>query len=763
MVKQDKYSELIENLYANMNDGERLSQLHGIYLDDLFNGTCLDKKACAEHIPYGIGHVSQFAVTRRNTPSELRDMVRQLQDWLKENTPNGIPALFHDEVLSGIATYGATIYPQQIGLACSFNTQLAQQKTQQTATDFRKMGGRLALSPMVDVVRNPSFNRLEESYGEDGFLSAAMGVAFVKGLQNDDLKNNIAACTKHFLGYGGGGDAPEKELMEDVLLPHEAIIRMCGSKVVMTGYHKFNGVHCVANTQLQDKILRDYLHFDGLTVSDYGSVDQLPETDSAIKAASAINAGNDVDFPEGKSYKHLSEAVQRGLTTASKFEQSVKRVLKFKYELGMLDKNADLYAEDTLTFDTPDERKTAYELATQSIVLLENNGILPLKRPLKIVLTGPNANSMWAMLGDYTYPSMRFFWQLQNEDGLHPYIVGLKEGLENRLPEGFTLKYSRGCDWTEEVETVIEETGDERASYMRKIQKRTIDSGENANKDEALRMAAESDVIIAAMGENAILCGENRDRTSLRLPGRQEHFVKELLATGKPVILVLFGGRAQVITSIAKQCAAVIQAWYPGEEGGNAVADILFGNVSPSAKLCVTYPAKELHETICYNYGLRKDDPRVLYPFGYGLSYTTFLYEELTTDAEADILGGLFEVSFCVTNTGCVNAEEIAQVYFAPKTPDSKLKPIQLQGFNRVKLNPGEKRRLFFRFSTEQLGYYENGMWQVDPATYKILVGASAVDIRLTGEITLKGKQTKIALRTADGAVNGYFPQRWII
>ncbi|MBR6105773.1 MAG: glycoside hydrolase family 3 C-terminal domain-containing protein [Paludibacteraceae bacterium] len=762
MEKQDQYNEQIEALYANMNDDERLSQLHGIYLDALFNETCLDEKACAKLIPNGIGHVSQFAVTRRNTPTELRDMVRQLQDWLKKNTPNGIPALFHDEVLSGIATYGATIYPQQIGLACSFNTELAQKKTQQTADDFRKMGGRLALSPMVDVVRNPSFNRLEESYGEDGFLSAAMGVAFVRGLQNDDVKHNIAACTKHFLGYGGGGDAPEKELMEDVLFPHEAIVRMCGSKVVMTGYHKFNGINCVANNQLQNEILRDYLHFDGLTVSDYGSIGQLPEADDAIKAASALNAGNDVDFPEGKSYKHLPEAIRLGLTTASKFEQAVKRVLKLKYELGMLDENAELYAEGNIVFDTPEKRKTAYELATQSIVLLENNGILPLKKPLKMFLTGPNANSMWAMLGDYTYPSMRFFWQLQTEDGQHPYIIRLKDGLENRLPERFTLKYSRGCDWTEEVETVIEETGDERASYMRKIQKRTIDSGETANRGEALKMAAESDVIVAAMGENAILCGENRDRTSLRLPGRQEDFVKELLATGKPVILVLFGGRAQVITSVAKQCAAVIQAWYPGEEGGNAVADILFGKVSPSAKLCVTYPAKELHEAICYNYGLKKDDPRVLYPFGYGLSYTTFLYDELAIDVEADISGSPFEVSFCITNTGTIVAEEIAQVYFAPKTPDSKLKPIQLQGFNRVRLNPGEKRRLFFRFSTEQLGYFENGMWQVDPGTYKILVGASAIDIRLTAEFTLQGKQKKVALRTADVAENGYFPQRWI-
>lgn len=757
--------EQVELLYNKLTPGERLAQLHGVYLDSLFNDDTLNPEACTRLIPNGAGHVSQYAVTHRKTPDELRDMVKQLQDWLKANTTNGVPALFHDEVLTGIATYGATIYPQQIGLACSFNTTLAEKKTRETAADFRKMGGRLALSPMVDVVRNPSFNRLEESYGEDGYLSAAMGLAFVKGLQNNDLRNNVAACSKHFLGYGGGGNAKNKERMEDILLPHEAIIRLAGSKVVMTGYHAVDGTNCVANPKLQNEILRDYLHFDGVTVSDYGSVNQLPKmADFMHCGAAAINGGNDVDFPEGVSYKSLTQAVEQGLVSADRFKEAVKRVLKLKAELGLLDENPDLYATGHIEFDTPEERQTAYELATQSVVLLENKGVLPLDKPVKIMLTGPNANSMWAMLGDYTYPAMRYFWQLKQEDDMHPRIVNLKDGLTNRLPEGYTLSYSRGCDWTERVETVIEETGDERAVYMRKIQNRKIDSGEKANAQEALKMAKNSDVIIAAMGENVILCGENRDRTSLRLPGKQEAYVEQLLETGKPVVLVLFGGRAQVVSSVSKRCAAVVQAWYPGEEGGNAVADLLLGKVNPSGKLSVTYPAKELREPICYNYGLKKNDPRVAYPFGYGLSYTTFGYSSLKIDKEAATSAECFEVSFDITNNGKLDGDEVAQIYFAPASANSNLKPIQLQGFNRVHVKAGETRTLAFKFSPEQLGYYADKKWNIEPGTYKVLVGASSADIRLEGEISLTGEKVSKELRSGSpiSATNGYFPQRSI-
>lgn len=738
----------IDQLYDQMTQEERIAQLHGIHLDQFFNDSNqLDTNKCKALLPNGVGHFSQFAVTQRKTPDQLRDMVEQMQQWLIHNTPNGIPALFHEEVLSGIATYDATVYPQQIGLACSFNPELAEKKTYQTATSLRKIGGCLALSPMVDIIRNPSFNRLEESYGEDAYLSSVMGVAFVKGLQHGNLSEGIAACSKHFLGYGGGGNAEEKELMEEILMPHETIIRLANSNVIMTGYHSINDTNCVANAYIQKSILRDYLHFDGITVSDYGSINQLPEKDAIHRAAAAINAGNDVDFPDGDSYQYLQKAIQQNLVKQETLEKAVKRVLKLKMELGLLNKKSQFGETGHIQFDTPEERQTAYQLATQSVVLLQNNGVLPLKESKKIALVGPNANSMWAMLGDYSYHSMRYFWQLELEDDMHPHIVSLKEGLTNKLPQGFSLQYSRGCDWTEKVETIIEDAGDERAAYMKSIQNRKIDSGEEANADEAILLAAQSDVIIAAMGENVILCGENRDRLHLRLPGEQEQFVEKLIATGKPVVLILFGGRAQVISGIAEKCAAIIQAWYPGEEGGNALADILYGNISPSGKLSVSYPAQELHEPICYNYGLN-NDPRIAYPFGYGLSYTTFKYDHLQMENQASILTDRFNVSCEITNTGSVAADEIVQLYLSPIDHPEHLKPIQLQGFKRVSLQPGETKTIDFAVSPHQLSYYNKGAWSIDRGKYQIKIGASSSDIRLSGEIELIGEPQEMPLRT---------------
>ena len=756
----------VDQLYDKMSQEERIAQLRGMYMDDLLDEQGqLDTAKCRMLIPNGIGHFSQFASQKPVDPNVLRDRVAAVQDWLIHNTPNGIPALYHEEVLSGINTKGSTIYPQQIGQACSFNSQLAELKTRQTATAMRKMGGVLSLSPMVDVCRTPSFNRLEESYGEDAYLSAVMGTAFVRGLQQGDLAKGVGTCSKHYLGYGGGGDADEKELMEEILLPHETMIRLAGSKAVMPGYHAMLDAegkknNCVGNTKILMDILRGYLGFDGMVVSDYTAIGQLPVSmegvdgvsASAVKAATAINAGNDVDFPEGSDYRNLQEAIDKGLVQPEAFERAVKDVLRYKFRAGLFDKDAYLYSKEQITLDTPEERQTAYDIATQSVVLLENNGILPLvgdaSKEQKILLTGPNANSMWAMCGDYSFPAMTYFWKRIMEDLEYPDIVTLLEGMNSRKPEGFNIMYSRGCDWTEEIETNFSELGDERA-WEYELLHRRVDSGEKADKAEALSMASQADVIIAAVGENVMLCGENRDRQGLRLPGKQEQFVEELLKTGKPVVLVVFGGRAQVISGLAERCAAVIQAWYPGEEGGNAVADILYGKVSPSAKLSVSYPNTEVYEPLCYNYTAEKD-PRVQWPFGYGLSYTTFEYQNLKADGEWSTADESIQFSFEVKNTGKVAADEIAQVYLSPANNDIPIRPIQLQGFARVSLQPGESKTVKVKLYTEQFGYYthqDERQWNIAPGQYVIKVGASSEDIRLQQPVTLKGDVVTKPLR----------------
>ena len=794
----------VDELYNRMTQQERIAQLRSMYMDELFDEAGhLDTTKCRELIPDGIGHFSQYASQKPREANDLRDRVAALQDWLIKNTPSGIPALFHEEVLSGINTRGATIYPQQIGQACSFNTQLAEVKTRQTGEAMRKMGGVLSLSPMVDVCRVPSFNRLEESYGEDAYLSAAMGVAFVRGLQQGDLKRGVGACSKHYLGYGGGGgggDADEKELMEEILMPHEAMIRLAGSKALMPGYHAMRTSpnpseggelsNCVANSWILQDILRDYLGFDGMVVSDYTAIDQLAPSQNSNsstlqsfnpkeKAALAINAGNDVDFPFGANYKYLQEALDEGLVKPEAFERAVKDVLRYKLRCGLLDDDAYLYSKEDIKLDTPEERQTAYEIATQSIVLLENpKNILPLDKylnnikqfniikglhtPAKILLTGPNANTMWAMCGDYSFPAMSYFWKKVTEDLDHPHVVTLLEGMQMRKPADVDLLYSRGCDWTDTIETDFVKNGDARA-WEYEILHRKVEAGEKIDKPEALRMAREADVIVAAVGENVMLCGENRDRKGLRLPGKQEQYVEELIATGKPVILVVFGGRAQVLGDLAKKCAAVIQAWYPGEEGGHAVADILYGKVSPSAKLAVSYPDKEIYEPLCYNnpkpVDVQLNTPSPLYHtpntqwvFGYGLSYTTFEYSDLKmADSQKLKADGFVELSFCVKNTGKRAADEVAQIYLTPTTDEQPIRRIQLQGFARVSLQPGEKKMVRVKLYTEQFGYYKNTngkrSWNVEPGTYAIKVGASSVDFRLQERITLTGDAVSRPLR----------------
>ena len=728
----ENYDQQVDELYNKMSQEERLAQLQSRFMDDLFDKDGkLDTAQCRKLIPNGMGHFSQYASQKPMAANLLRDRVAQLQDWLINNTPNGIPALFHEEVLTGINTQDATIYPQQIGQACSFNTELAQLKTEQTGEEMRKMGGLQSLSPMVDVCRTPSFNRLEESYGEDAYLSAAFGTAFVKGLQKGGLKKGVSTCSKHYLGYGGGGDADEKELMEEILMPHEAMIRLAENRMVMPGYHAVHGTNCVANTEILTDILRGYVGFDGVIVSDYTAIDQIPgQEDNLHRAAAAINAGNDVDFPSGSNYALLPEALEKGLVKPETFERAVKNVLKHKFRLGMFDKDAYLYSKEDIKLDS-----------------------LPLQtKTPNILLTGPNANSMWAMCGDYSYPSMAYFWKKTDVGGENPHIVTVNEGMTKRMPQGFNVKYSRGCDWTEEIETKYDVVGagDERA-WEYEILHRKVESGEKADAKEALGMAKDCDVIVAAMGENVMLCGENRDRKGIRLPGKQEQYVESLIATGKPVVLVLFGGRAMPLSEkIVKGCAAIIEAWYPGEEGGNALADILYGKVSPSAKLSVSYPNTEINEPICYNYSDAKDS-RIQWPFGYGLSYSTFEYSNLKIANEAKTSDEAITLTFDIKNTGNVAADEVAQLYLSPTAKDQNIRPIQLQGFARVHLEKGETKTVTIKMYTEQFGYYTNTngnrQWNIAPGKFTVKIGASSQDIKLKQDITLTGDKQNKPLR----------------
>ena len=367
-------------------------------------------------------------------------------------------------------------------------------------------------------------------------------------------------------------------------------------------------------------------------------------------------------------------------------------------------------------------------------------------------MIGPNANSHWAMLGDYTYQALHAFFESGKIDKMNPKLVTLKEGMERVMGEGASLAYERGCDWDKTIKTEIKKGGDSRIklSKLDILVNMLREEADPTSETNALSAARSSDVIVLAMGENAALCGEGRMRKGIRLPGHQEKFVESMIDTGKPVVLVLFGGRAQVLSrKILDGASAIVQAWYPGQQGGNAVADILFGKVNPSGKLCTSYPATESKKPLSYNYGEKAMEGLVEFPFGYGLSYTSFKYDNIKVSPKAEIGKDIIEVSFTLTNVGKVAGSEIAQLYFSPTAPSANYKPIQLKGYEKVKLEAGESKRVTFQLSTESLAYYDcdRAIWITEAGDFLVKVASSSKDIELSAPLSLTGKAEEKELR----------------
>ncbi|MBR5063138.1 MAG: glycoside hydrolase family 3 C-terminal domain-containing protein, partial [Bacteroidales bacterium] len=736
----------VDALYQRLSLEEKAAQLFGIYPGELMVDGEVSREKCREVIPYGVGHICQPTSSQPKDADQIRRLVRDIQAYLVEETPAGIPAIFHEEALTGLTAKGATIYPQAIGAACSWNPELIKAKTSRTAADMRAMGQQYALSPMIDLIRTPLWPRIEESCGEDGFLTAVMACAFVGGLQEKGFREGVAGTTKHFLGYGGANTLSWKELYEEVLLPHEAVIRTQGSESVMTSYDRFREEYAVCSDTLINVILRGYLGYTGAIVSDYGAVQTgRDRSEEALKqyAVNALTAGNDLELAWNTSYKYIPELVREGRISEEVLEKSVKRALMLKARAGLLDPNPVFCADGPLELDSPEGRQIAYELATQSIVLLKNEGILPLQGSEKIALVGPNANSVWSMLGDYTFPSMQIFFHRQEPDLSAVRVPTLLEALKEGFPG--EIGYERGCDWSTLADARVNLGGDARVSGMRM---RRIESADPTSQEAALRLASRSDIIIAAMGENVYLCGENRARNGIRLPGDQEEFVRALIETGKPVVLVVFGGHPQVLSPIADGCAAIVQAWYPGEEGGRAVTDILTGRVNPSGHLCVSYPATEDPGLRCYNE--LPEEKFIAWPFGYGLSYTSFSYSDLQVQPSAKTSDKRIHVSCRVTNTGGRAGDEVVQLYVSPAS-GQPLKPLQLKGFQRVSLAEGESATVHFELATDQLAWWfeVNGksVWTVSPGDYCFRIGPNSAELPLDGLCQVSGKPVDKALR----------------
>nr|WP_320120694.1 glycoside hydrolase family 3 N-terminal domain-containing protein [uncultured Marinifilum sp.] len=728
-------------IMSQMTLEEKLAQLEGIRPNDLMIDGKLSLEKCRKIIPHGIGHFCQFSSSLTKSPEELRDFVREIQHYLMTETRMKIPAIFHEEAITGFATQGATTFPQQIGMGCSWNVEQIAKNTASTRRNMRAAGATYALSPMLDLSRTAHWERIEESYGEDAYLTSALGLAFVNGLQGADISNGVAATTKHFAGYGTQNNNP-KEFYEEYLMPHEVVIKKGNVKSVMPSYGKFKGEAVVTSKEMLTTILRKKLGFDGVVVSDYGAINLTFKghklaSSSKEAAVMALNAGTDIELAKPIAFPYLAEALKEGLIKRETIDDAVKRSLIMKARLGLLNENPKIGVDGELDFDPPANRKLAYESACQSIVLLKNNGILPLKSDVKkIALVGPNAATVHGLLGDYTYQSMISFWWSKEFDPNNPKLISLNEGLHNALGDDVKIKHERGCDWSAPLESVVmkDGLGDSR---LAKVKMLTIKDVPQPDLENAIKISKESDVIIAVMGENIYLCGEGRARKGIRLPGEQEAFVKKLIETGKPVILVMYGGRPQVVNEIENACAAIVQGWFPGEEGGQAIADILTGKVNPSAKLCITYPKSENKKEVNYKNGYANNEPQ--YPFGYGLSYTNYTYSDLQMNSSAKITDKHFTIACKIKNTGKKDGTEVVQLYVSPTHTNSSMKPIQLKGFQRVELKSGEEKTIKFLVSPEQLVQYKNEQWLIEPGKYEFKVAASCTDIRLSKTIEIKG------------------------
>ena len=746
IYQENRIAEKLKNMPLE----EKIAQLQGTWLKDLMTDNKLSLDSCQKKIPNGIGYLAQFASSLKTNPTELKTAIADLQDYLVNETQSGIPAILSEEAISGFSSKGATTLPQQIGMGCTWNPELLKSNTANTSKLMRNIGATHVLSPMLDICRNSHWGRIEESFGEEPYLTAKMGLAFVTGMQTDDLKKGVATTIKHFAGYGDNGSFNEKEFYEETLLPHEVAVRLGKAEHAMAGYHTIKGIPCSANKKLLTDILRNDLGFNGVVISDFWSVKQVfsrynyakTEAEAGVKS---IKAGLDVELPFGMSFPYLKEELQKGNIAMEDIDQAVKRVLVAKNRLGLLDyKRPEI--EANLDLDPKENRDMAYQSACESMVLLKNNGVLPLKKDVKkIALVGPNADAVQSLLGDYTYQSLATFFRSIPTNGDNPKLITLLEGLKTNLDKAISITYERGCDWTKfsNNEQPDEQIGDERIKKFAYI---GVKNFPEPNTKKALQNAAESDVIIAAMGEHLYLVGENRDRKDIHLPGEQDAFVQKLIATGKPVVLVIFGGRPQIVTEIEPKCAAIIQAWFPGEEGGNALADIITGTVNPSAKLTLTYPRTNEQAPIVYSQGYKEHD-MPMYPFGYGLSYTTFEYSGLTSPKAIKTSDDAINISFRITNTGSMNGAEITQLYVSPPESNTNLEPIELKGFSKVFLKKGESKDVTISVSPQQLAYYQNGNWTIEPGTYAFKVGASCLDIKFTDHVELTGDKVILEQR----------------
>jgi beta-glucosidase len=758
-------AERVDDLLAQMSSDEKLAQLGSLWAFEIINGPHLDPHKAALRLAAGMGQITRLAGATNLDMPNVAALANEIQRFLVEETRLGIPAIVHEECLHGLLAREAVCFPQSIGMAAAWDPELIETIARGLGRQLRAAGAHQALSPILDVARDPRWGRIEETYGEDAYLVAELGAAYVRGLQGNG-DDGVLATAKHLVAHGvpegGLNRAPAhvgpRELRDVFLFPFEAAVRDAGLRSVMHAYEDVDGVPCVASSELFTTTLRDQWGFDGIVVSDYAGIDELVDSHAVVEelsqaAALALAAGIDVDLPSTSAYgRPLADALASGRVSEALVDRAVARVLRVKFELGLFERP---YVDARGARSSLDgDRALARAAARSSIVLVENDGTLPLPEDLRrIAVIGPNADSVRNLLGDYSHVA-HIETLVEMRDGPNPFGFPVPEGLDlsddldgrptvldairERCAPSTEVVFAPGCG-------VLDGSDDEIA--------------------EAVAVAHEADVAVLVVGEKSGLidgctCGEARDRLELTLPGRQEELVAAVATTGTPIVLILVAGRPLGIEAAARASAAVLHAWCPGDEGPGAIADILFGDANPGGKLPVTVPRHVGQVPIYYGHkpsggrshwhGEYVDGSHLpLWPFGHGLSYTRFALHGPVLDRDSVSADGVIEVSVEVENVGERDGDEVIQLYVRDREA-SVTRPVkELRGFRRVRLAAGERRRVTFRLAAEQLAFTDrDGRLVVEPGGVRLMIGTSSVDLPCQADVELTGETTVLAERS---------------
>lgn len=755
--------ERVTFLIEQMTLDEKIAQLGSCWVYQLLDDQTFSPAKAGDLLGNGIGQITRLGGASNLRPKEAAALANQIQQHLIENTRLGIPAVIHEECCSGYMARGATVFPQAIGVASTWEPELVTAMADVIRQQMRSVGAHHALAPVLDIARDARWGRVEETFGEDPYLTARLGVAYINGIQGKSLNDGVAATGKHFVGYGaseGGMNwAPahlsRRELREVYLFPFEAAVREANLASIMNAYNELDGIPCGSSKALLTEILREDWGFSGTVVSDYFAINTLRDyhhiaSSKGEAAAQALEAGMDMELPFTDCYgAPLRDAVLQGDISEALIDQALRRVLTQKFALGVFEHPYVDVA--TVEFDTPPQRQLARQIAQKSIVLLKNEGnLLPLSNTLEsIAVIGPNADSVRNLFGDYAYPAHvetlleakkhgNMFNQplpgdIENPEDFIP-AISILAALRERVHIDTAVHYAKGCE-------ILGDSTDGFAG--------------------AVAAARTAQIAIVVVGDKAGLTddctsGEARDRANLDLPGVQGELVKAIYETGTPVVLVLVNGRPVSLGWIADSVPAIVECWFPSEEGANAIVDVLCGDVNPGGKLPTTFPRGVGQVPIFYGHrpsGGRshwKTDyvdtsTQPLYPFGFGLSYTQFAFSNLRVAPASALAGEEVTVQVDVTNVGERSGEEVVQLYTHQEVARITRPVKELKAFKRISLEPQEKQTVMLRLAVNQLAFYDDEEhFVVEPGIVEIMVGSSSQDIHGVERLEIVGEKTYI-------------------